>query len=118
MNCLCHHFSKFFPQLVWVFNSFTAGCHCYVKCFIETSVSLQPFFFTQWAFVCLPPILSMHSDDNAPFFSADVKRELDDLSTTVKNFEARVGFAKDLETISAVCCITTGRLTDQILHKV
>ncbi|XP_022610264.1 unconventional prefoldin RPB5 interactor 1 isoform X1 [Seriola dumerili] len=30
-----------------------------------------------------------------------VKSELDNLSKTVKNFEARVGFAKDLETISA-----------------
>ncbi|GLD60715.1 unconventional prefoldin RPB5 interactor 1 [Lates japonicus] len=30
-----------------------------------------------------------------------VKCELDDLSKTMKNFEARVGFAKDLETISA-----------------
>ncbi|XP_022045326.1 unconventional prefoldin RPB5 interactor 1 [Acanthochromis polyacanthus] len=30
-----------------------------------------------------------------------VKNELDDLSKTMKNFEARVGFAKDLETISA-----------------
>lgn len=30
-----------------------------------------------------------------------VKNELDDLSKTIKNFEARVGFAKDLETISA-----------------
>uniref|UniRef100_UPI0037E7088E unconventional prefoldin RPB5 interactor 1 n=1 Tax=Semicossyphus pulcher TaxID=241346 RepID=UPI0037E7088E len=29
-----------------------------------------------------------------------VKREMDDLSKTMKNFEARVGFAKDLETIS------------------
>lgn len=38
--------------------------------------------------------------------STDVKNELDDLSKTIKNFEARVGFAKDLETISAVCCIT------------
>uniref|UniRef100_A0A4W6ES39 URI1 prefoldin like chaperone n=1 Tax=Lates calcarifer TaxID=8187 RepID=A0A4W6ES39_LATCA len=41
-----------------------------------------------------------------------VKCELDDLSKTMKNFEARVGFAKDLETISAVCCITTHHLTD------
>uniref|UniRef100_A0A3Q4HD02 URI1 prefoldin like chaperone n=1 Tax=Neolamprologus brichardi TaxID=32507 RepID=A0A3Q4HD02_NEOBR len=31
-----------------------------------------------------------------------VKNELDGLSKTIKNFEARVGFAKDLETISAV----------------
>ncbi|XP_005471139.1 unconventional prefoldin RPB5 interactor 1 isoform X3 [Oreochromis niloticus] len=30
-----------------------------------------------------------------------VKNELDGLSKTIKNFEARVGFAKDLETISA-----------------
>ncbi|XP_069561347.1 unconventional prefoldin RPB5 interactor 1 [Brachyistius frenatus] len=30
-----------------------------------------------------------------------VKNELDDLSKTMKNFEARVGFVKDLETISA-----------------
>ncbi|XP_045893321.1 unconventional prefoldin RPB5 interactor 1 isoform X2 [Micropterus dolomieu] len=30
-----------------------------------------------------------------------VKNEIDDLSKTMKNFEARVGFAKDLETISA-----------------
>nr|XP_046250038.1 unconventional prefoldin RPB5 interactor 1 isoform X2 [Scatophagus argus] len=30
-----------------------------------------------------------------------VKSELDDLSKTVKNFEARVGFAKDFETMSA-----------------
>ncbi|XP_047453098.1 unconventional prefoldin RPB5 interactor 1 [Mugil cephalus] len=30
-----------------------------------------------------------------------VKNELDDLSKTVKNFEARLGFAKDLEKISA-----------------
>lgn len=30
-----------------------------------------------------------------------VKRELDDLSKTMKNFEARVGFAKNLETMSA-----------------
>ncbi|XP_008299359.1 unconventional prefoldin RPB5 interactor 1 [Stegastes partitus] len=30
-----------------------------------------------------------------------VKNELDDLSKTMKNFETRVGFAKDLETISA-----------------
>ncbi|XP_029010830.1 unconventional prefoldin RPB5 interactor 1 [Betta splendens] len=30
-----------------------------------------------------------------------VKRELDAVSQTMKNFEARVGFAKDLETISA-----------------
>lgn len=29
-----------------------------------------------------------------------VKQELDDLSKTMKNFEARVGFAKDLETMS------------------
>uniref|UniRef100_A0A3B4Z5K8 Protein phosphatase 1 regulatory subunit 19 n=1 Tax=Stegastes partitus TaxID=144197 RepID=A0A3B4Z5K8_9TELE len=36
-----------------------------------------------------------------------VKNELDDLSKTMKNFETRVGFAKDLETISAVCCITS-----------
>lgn len=38
--------------------------------------------------------------------STDVKNELDGLSKTIKNFEARVGFAKNLETISAVCCIT------------
>lgn len=44
-------------------------------------------------------------------FSADVKSELDDLSKTIKNFEARVGFAKDLENISAVCCITTSCLS-------
>ncbi|KAM9753181.1 unconventional prefoldin RPB5 interactor 1 [Menidia menidia] len=30
-----------------------------------------------------------------------VKKELDDLAVTVKNFEARVGFAKDLESMSA-----------------
>ncbi|XP_072241550.1 unconventional prefoldin RPB5 interactor 1 [Leuresthes tenuis] len=30
-----------------------------------------------------------------------VKKELDDLSVTMKNFEARVGFAKDLEAMSA-----------------
>lgn len=50
-------------------------------------------------------------------FSADVKKELDDLSMTMKNFEARVGFAKNLETMSAVSCITTSRLTDKILCK-
>lgn len=49
------------------------------------------------------------------FFSlTDVKRELDDLSKTMKNFEARVGFTKDLETVSAVCCITIGHLTGHI----
>ncbi len=46
-------------------------------------------------------------------FPADVNSELDDLSKTMKNFEARVGFAKDWETISAVCCITTSHLTDE-----
>lgn len=50
-------------------------------------------------------------------FSADVKKELDDLSMTMKNFEARVGFAKNWETVSAVSCITTSRLTDKILCK-
>lgn len=53
--------------------------------------------------------LNAHFDGDVPFFSADVKNEIDDLSKTMKNFEARVGFAKDLETISAVCCITTSR---------
>lgn len=38
------------------------------------------------------------------FPSADVKRELDDLSKTMKNFETRVEFTKDLETASAVGC--------------
>lgn len=51
------------------------------------------------------------------FFPADVKHELDDLAKTMKNFETRVGFVKDLETISAVCCITTQGLTDEMLHK-
>lgn len=50
-------------------------------------------------------------------FPADVKHELDDLTKTMKNFEARVGLAKDLETISSVCCITTSRLPDEILHE-
>lgn len=46
------------------------------------------------------------------FFSADVKKELDDLSKTMKNFEARVSLAKNLESMSAVRCFTTSRLTD------
>ena len=51
-----------------------------------------------------------------PFFSpADVKSEMDDLSKTMKNFEARVGLTKDLENISSVCCVTASLLTDEIL---
>lgn len=64
-------------------------------------------------FVSLPPTLWMHVLMIMHRFSADVKSELDDLSKTMKSFEARVGFAKDLETISAVCCITTSRLTGE-----
>ena len=48
-------------------------------------------------------------------FSTDVKKELDDLSETMKNFEARVGFAKDLEAMSAVCFIFSSCLTDKML---
>lgn len=49
-------------------------------------------------------------------FSSDVKKEMDDLSITMKNFEARVGFAKNLETMSAVSHITASRLTDETLY--
>lgn len=43
----------------------------------------------------------------AHLFCADVKKELDELSLTVKNFESRVSFAKDWETMSAVSsCVT------------
>lgn len=42
-------------------------------------------------------------------FSADVKEELDDLSITMKNFEARVEFTKNLENLS-VSCVTTRHL--------
>uniref|UniRef100_A0A3B5KWI8 Protein phosphatase 1 regulatory subunit 19 n=1 Tax=Xiphophorus couchianus TaxID=32473 RepID=A0A3B5KWI8_9TELE len=35
-----------------------------------------------------------------------VGNQLDDVTKTMKNFEARVGFAKDLESMSAVCCIS------------
>lgn len=48
-------------------------------------------------------------------FSADVMKEMDDLSMTMKNFETRVGFVKNLETMSAVSHITASRLTDEIL---
>ncbi len=44
-------------------------------------------------------------------FSADVKSELDDLSKMMKNFEARVGFAKDLESMSLV------RATPQVVAQ-
>lgn len=67
-------------------------------------LSLSLFFFVNMMLsVCLPKthiLMKMH------LLSADVKKELDDLSKTMKNFEARVELAKDLETISAVCCIT------------
>lgn len=49
-------------------------------------------------------------------FSSDVKKEMDDLSITMKNFEARVGFAKNLETMSAVSHITAIRLTDETFY--
>lgn len=65
-------------------------------------------------FVSLPPTLCMHFHDNALLFLTDVKSELDNLSKTMKNFETRVGFAKDLETISSVCCITLSLVTDTI----
>lgn len=44
----------------------------------------------------------MHVLIIAHLFCADVKKELDELSLTMKNFESRVSFAKDLETMSAV----------------
>lgn len=59
----------------------------------------------------------MHFHDNALLFLTDVKSELDNLSKTMKNFEARVGFAKDLETISSVCCITLSLISYSIKHK-
>lgn len=48
----------------------------------------------------------MHVLIIAHLFCADVKKELDDLSLTMKNFKSRVSFAKDLETMSEVSCIT------------
>lgn len=49
--------------------------------------------------------------------SSDVKRELDDLSKTIKNFEARVGLVKDLETMSSVRSIASSCFTDEVLRK-
>lgn len=48
----------------------------------------------------------MHVLIIAHLFFSDVQKELDDLSLTMKNFESRVSFAKDLEAVSAVsaCC--------------
>ena len=46
-----------------------------------------------------------------------MKKELDDLSKTRKNFEARVGLAKDLETMSAVCCISANCLAHNMLCR-
>lgn len=44
----------------------------------------------------------MHVLIIAHLFCADVKKELDELSLTMKNFESRLSFAKDLETMSTV----------------
>lgn len=44
----------------------------------------------------------MHALIIVHLFCADVQKELDDLSLTMKNFESRVSFAKDLEAMSAV----------------
>lgn len=46
-----------------------------------------------------------------------MEKELDDLSKTKKNFEARAGLAKDLESMSAVCCISASCLADDMLLK-
>lgn len=61
-------------------------------------------FYGTCGSVSLPS--EVHSLMKMHLLSTDVKNELDGLSKTIKNFEARVGFAKNLETISAVCCIT------------
>ena len=70
-------------------------------------------FFCQSASDCLNEINVFMMMCLFCFFSlsADVKKELDDLSKTMKNFEARVSLAKNLESMSAVRCFTTSRLT-------
>lgn len=50
----------------------------------------------------------------AHLFCADVKKELDELSLTVKNFESRVSFAKDLETMTTVSGFTDGAKVDEV----
>lgn len=55
----------------------------------------------------------MHVLIIAHLFCADVKKELDELSLTMKNFESRVSFAKDLETMSAV----SSRVTITAFHS-
>lgn len=52
-------------------------------------------------------------DDSSPF-STDVTSEVDGLTKTMKNFETRVGLAKDLETMSSVCCLTN-KITNKIV---
>lgn len=110
MNCLCHHFSKCSPYLFRILTLPQLGVIVMLNILLKPLLTSSHFFF-----VSLPPIVSMHFDFSL-FFFADVKHELDDLSKTMRNFEARVGFTKDLETISAVCCNAIGRLTHHTLH--
>lgn len=56
----------------------------------------------------------MHVLIIAHLFCADVKKELDELSLTMKNFESRVSFAKDLETMSAV----SSRVTMTVFYNI
>lgn len=114
-------FFNSFPQLVQGFNSFVASRQCGNQMFwfnlCWTCSQMFCFFSTlcQLVFVSLPQPLWKHILVIVlikHLFPADVKKELDDLSMTMKNFEARVGFAKNLETMSSVSC-----LTDEVLHN-
>lgn len=84
---------------------------------LKSLVACRHFFFLHNGF-CQSASNSLRAFSwQCSFFSTDVKSELDNLSKTMKNFEARVGFTKDLETISAVCCITLIFLADTIQPK-
>lgn len=79
------------------------------------SICWLPVFFYTFAFVAqlqrVLVLIKMH------LFPTDVRKELDGLSKTTKNFEARVGFAKNLETLSAVRYISASSLTHQMLRN-